>query len=43
MRSLTIFIACLVLLLPMPGLAAIDASGLPADSTWYLHADFGAM
>ena len=43
MRSLTIFIACLVLLLPMPGLAAIDASGLPANSTWYLHADFGAM
>lgn len=43
MRSLTTFIACLVLVLPMPGHAAIDANGLPANSTWYLHADFDAM
>lgn len=43
MRSLTTFFACLLLIAPATAVTAINADGLPANSTWYLHADFVAM
>lgn len=41
MIRLTILVTCLLLV--WPAHAALDADGLPANSTWYLHADFAAM
>ncbi|NNC76653.1 MAG: hypothetical protein HKN77_01745 [Woeseiaceae bacterium] len=43
MRNLKTLLACVLLSLPVAGWTAIDADGLPATSTWYFHADLGAM
>ena len=37
------FVAVLLLALPALGVAELSASGLPATSTWYFHADFDEM
>ncbi|HSM31587.1 MAG TPA: hypothetical protein VK854_12885, partial [Woeseiaceae bacterium] len=43
MRFLNPFVAALLLALPGLGVAELSASGLPATSTWYFHADFDEM
>ena len=43
MRSIKQFVAVLLLALPALGVAELSASGLPATSTWYFHADFDEM
>ena len=43
MRSYKQFVAVLLLALPALGVAELSASGLPATSTWYFHADFDEM
>jgi hypothetical protein len=43
MRLCKQFIALLLLALPALGAAELSASGLPATSTWYFHADFDEM
>ena len=43
MRCLTTLFALLLLIVPATAVTAIGADGLPANSTWYLHADFAAM
>jgi hypothetical protein len=43
MRFIKQFVAVLLLALPALGVAELSASGLPATSTWYFHADFDEM
>ncbi len=43
MRLSKQFVALLLLALPALGAAELSASGLPATSTWYFHADFDEM
>jgi hypothetical protein len=43
MRFSKQFVAILLLVLPALGAAELSASGLPATSTWYFHADFDQM
>lgn len=43
MRFCKQFVAVLLLALPALGAAELSASGLPATSTWYFHADFDEM
>ena len=43
MRVCNPFVAIVLLALPALAAAELSASGLPATSTWYLHADFDAM
>ena len=43
MRFYKQFVAVLLLALPALGVAELSASGLPATSTWYFHADLDEM
>ena len=43
MRFCKQFVAVLLLALPALGVAELSASGLPATSTWYFHADLDEM
>ena len=43
MRLCKQIVAVLLLALPALGVAELSASGLPATSTWYFHADFDEM
>jgi len=43
MRFCKQFVAVLLFAVPVLGAAELSASGLPATSTWYFHADFDEM